>query len=153
VERGAPLIARLGAARLDTAGLAMLGTLRRDGSPRISPVEPCIAGGQLLIGVMAWSAKARDLHRDPRYVLHSVVTDPDGGDGELKLYGSAAAASRQLARTAADAWWLTQPDQAIVFRLGISQAEFIEWDTTNGLMTVHRYSPRDGYSQSSRPYP
>uniref|UniRef100_UPI002619D67F pyridoxamine 5'-phosphate oxidase family protein n=1 Tax=Trebonia sp. TaxID=2767075 RepID=UPI002619D67F len=74
VERAAPEIARLGAARLASARVALLGTLRRDGSPRISPVEPYIAGGQLLIGAMAWSAKAGDLQRDPRYVLHSAVT-------------------------------------------------------------------------------
>jgi SAM-dependent methyltransferase len=37
VGRGAPEIARLGMARLDSAHLALLGTLRRDGSPRISP--------------------------------------------------------------------------------------------------------------------
>jgi len=40
VEQGAPELARLGRARLDATRLAMLGTLRRDGSPRISPVEP-----------------------------------------------------------------------------------------------------------------
>lgn len=153
VEHAAPAIARLGAARLDAMGLAMLGTLRRDGSPRISPVEPCIAGGQLLIGVMAWSAKARDLQRDPRYVLHSVVTSPDSGDEELKLYGSAAIASHPIATAAAGAWWLTHPDRAIVFRLGIHQAVFIVWDTANGLMTIHRWSPRDGYRQSGRAYP
>ncbi len=67
--------------------LALLGTLRRDSSPRISPIEPCIAEGQLLIGVMVWSRKADDLRRDPRYALHSAVTDPDSGEGELKLHG------------------------------------------------------------------
>jgi hypothetical protein len=40
LEHGAPEIARLGMARLATARAAMLGTLRFDGSPRISPVEP-----------------------------------------------------------------------------------------------------------------
>jgi len=31
--------------------------------------------GQLLIGAMTWSAKAGDLRRDARYVLHSVPHD------------------------------------------------------------------------------
>ena len=61
VELGAPEIAQLGLARLNSARVALLGTLRRDGSPRISPIEPCIVQGQLLIGAMAWSAKASDL--------------------------------------------------------------------------------------------
>src|SRR5262245_66489877 len=78
--------------RLNSAHVALLGTLRRDGSPRISPIEPYIVEGQLLIGAMAWSAKVGDLRRDPRYVLHSVVTGPDSGEGELKLYGPAVEA-------------------------------------------------------------
>ena len=77
VETGAPEIARLGAARLSAARIAMLGTLRRDGSPRISPVEPYLVNGRLLVGAMTWSAKAADIRRDPRYVLHSTVTSPD----------------------------------------------------------------------------
>jgi hypothetical protein len=76
VELGAPELARLGLARLNSARVALLGTLRRDGFPRISPIESYIADGQLLIGAMAWSAKASDLRRDPRYALHSVVTGP-----------------------------------------------------------------------------
>jgi hypothetical protein len=88
--QGAPKIARRGMARLAAVPVAMLGTVRPDGSPRISPVEPCLVGGQLLIGAMAWSRKAVGLHRDPRYVLHSMVTGPGTGEGELKLRGSAA---------------------------------------------------------------
>jgi hypothetical protein len=89
LEAGAPEIARLGLARLAAARVALLGTLRRDRSPRISPVEPYVAGGELLIGVMASSAKAADLRRDQRCALHSAVTGPDAGEGELKLSGTA----------------------------------------------------------------
>ena len=154
VELGAPEIARLGMARLASARVAMLGTLRRDGSPRISPIEPYIAEGQLLIGAMARSGKADDLRRDPRYALHSVVTGPDSGEGELKLYGQAAQAGPDLRRAAADAWWLARaPGKAAVFTLHIGQAAFVGWDINRGLMTVHRWSPRRGYSMAARPYP
>jgi hypothetical protein len=154
VELGAPELARLGMARLTSARVALLGTLRPGGSPRISPVEPYLAWGQLLIGAMAWSAKAGDLRRDPRYVLHSVVTGPDTGEGELKLYGSAAEASPDLRGAAADAWWLAwTPDKAVVFTLHIAQAAFVGWDISRGLMTVHRWSPRAGYRTATRPYP
>ena len=57
VEPSAPELARLGMARLNSARGALLGTLRRDGSPRISPIEPRIADGQLLIGATARSVK------------------------------------------------------------------------------------------------
>jgi hypothetical protein len=154
VEMGAPEIARLGTARLTTARVALLGTLRRDGSPRISPVEPYIARGQLLIGAMAWSAKAADLRRDQRYVLHSTVTAPDSGEGELKLYGEAAEVAQSLRDAAPDAWWLVwPPDKAVVFTLHIGQATFVDWDINHSLMTVHRWSPRNEYSTCTRTYP
>lgn len=71
---------------------------------------------------MAWSAKAGDL----RYVLHSVVTGPDSGEGELKLYGSAVEAGQGPSRAAARAWWLAwPPGKAIVFSLRIGQAVFM----------------------------
>lgn len=154
LEQGAPELARLGLARLDAAGVAMLGTLRPDGSPRISPVEPHLVRGQLLVGAMTWSKKAADLLRDPRYVLHSAVTGPDSGEGELKLHGSAIQASRGLRAAATQAWWSGQPRvQAAVFALRIATALFIEWDIERALMTVHRWSPRDGYRRTTRGYP
>ncbi len=52
LELGAPEIARPGMGRLNAARIAMLGTLRSDGSPRISPIEPCIVNGRLLVGAM-----------------------------------------------------------------------------------------------------
>jgi pyridoxamine 5'-phosphate oxidase-like protein len=155
MELAAPQIARPGMARLNSPHLAMLGTLRRDGSPRISPIEPHFAGGQLLIGAMAWSAKVADLRRDPRYVLHSVVTGPNSGEGELKLYGPAMEVADQgLRGAAAGAWWLTSaPGKAVVFTLHIGQAVFVDWDIDHGQMTIHRWSPRRGYSVAHRSYP
>jgi hypothetical protein len=38
LEGAAPEIARLGKERLESARVALLATLRKDGSPRISPV-------------------------------------------------------------------------------------------------------------------
>jgi hypothetical protein len=152
LELGAPQLARLGKASLDATRVALLGTLRRGGSPRISPVEPYLVQGQLLIGAMAWSQKAADLRHDPRYVLHSAVTGPDSGEGELKLYGSAAEAEQEQS-IAADAWWSSSPDRAVVFALHIDQAVYVSWDTGYGVMTVDRWSPQGGYRQNSRSYP
>lgn len=109
LEAGAPLIARFGTARLNAARVANLGTLRRDGSPRISPIEPYLASGRLPAGAMAWPAKTADQRRDPRYVLHSIVTAPDSGEEELKLQNLAAEASPAIRAAAAGAWWSTQP--------------------------------------------
>jgi hypothetical protein len=151
---GAPVLARLGMARLTSARVALPGTSRHDSSPRISPIEPYIVQGQLLVGAMAWSRKADDLPRDPRYVRHSAVTGPDNGEGEFKLNGSAVEARQDHHGAAAEAWWSAwPPDKAILFSLRIGQALFVDWDTEQGLMTVHRWSARSGYSLSSRTYP
>jgi hypothetical protein len=154
LEQGAPEIARLGRARLAAVPVAMLGTLRPDGSPRISPVESYLVGGQLLIGAIAWSRKAADLSRDPRYVLQSVVTGPDTGEGELKLHGSAFPADPHLLTAADRAWWSGQPSElAAVFTLFIAKAIFVEWDLEHGMMTIHRWAPHDPYRRGTRRYP
>src|SRR5690242_10757664 len=66
-------LAQLGQRRLEERYLCLIGTLRRDGSPRISPVEPYLVDGDLMMGVMTGSRKAADLLRDPRLVVHSIV--------------------------------------------------------------------------------
>jgi len=43
---------RLGMDRINTARVALLGTLRADASPRMSPIEPYVAAGQLLAGAV-----------------------------------------------------------------------------------------------------
>lgn len=134
--------------------MALLGTLRRDGAPRISPVEPYICQGHLLFGSMSWSLKTRDLLRDPRCVLHSAVAAPDRGDAELKLSGRVAEAPPEIRAACDHGWWRTQaPDTALVFELSIEQATLIEWDLERGEMTTRRWSPRNGFTETSRSYP
>ena len=45
----APGVAAVAERRLTATGLAMIGTLRRDGFPRISPVEPLVSGDELVL--------------------------------------------------------------------------------------------------------
>ena len=82
-----PELAVWGAERFERTGLVFVGTLRKDGWPRISPVEPMFVGEQLYLGMMWRSVKALDLLRDPRCTIHNAVSDREGGDGEFKLYG------------------------------------------------------------------
>lgn len=55
-------------------GLAFLGTIRADGGPRIHPICPLIADHGLYAFLVP-SPKRQDLHRDPRYALHSYPAD------------------------------------------------------------------------------
>ena len=67
--------------------LCMLATLRSDGSPRISPMEPRIFDGRLVLVGMPGTTKFKDLARDPRFALHTATVDPYVGDGDAKLWG------------------------------------------------------------------
>ena len=86
-KRSAPVLARKAEQLFDKAGVVLLGTVRKDGSPRISPVEALIVHGELYLGMMWKSLKAADLLRDPRCTVHSTIRDRMAKDGEFKLHG------------------------------------------------------------------
>ena len=86
-RRADPVLAALGEERMEATGLVLLGTLRKNGFPRISPVEPLLTMGCLYLGMMWQSRKALDLLRDPRCTVHSTVSDRHATEGEFKLYG------------------------------------------------------------------
>ena len=88
-QRSDPELAALGEERFDRTGLILLGTLRKNGWPRISPVEPLITDGQLYFGMMWQSRKALDLLRDPRCTVHSTISKREGTEGEFKVTGYA----------------------------------------------------------------
>jgi Pyridoxamine 5'-phosphate oxidase len=84
----APRIATIFTRRHAATGkLCMLATLRSDGFPRISPVEPRLFEGRLWIVGMPDTTKFRDLGRDPRFCLHTATVDTDVSDGDAKLWG------------------------------------------------------------------
>lgn len=85
----APELAALGEELFDRTGLCIVGTLRRDGSPRISPCEIYIVDGEVLLGMMWQSKKALDLQRDSRVAVHSTQCDREATEGDFKAYGRA----------------------------------------------------------------
>lgn len=101
IEAEAPDLAALARGFLDAYVHKTLATLRRDGSPRISGSEVIFADGELWLGSMWESLKARDLQRDPRFALHSGSPDPDAGwSGDAKLAGRAEEITDDERRTA-----------------------------------------------------
>ena len=52
-KKAAPELAALGEERFNQSGVILLGTLRKDGFPRITPVEAFIVDGHLYLG-MIW---------------------------------------------------------------------------------------------------
>ncbi|MFI6098429.1 pyridoxamine 5'-phosphate oxidase family protein [Lentzea sp. NPDC051213] len=69
---------------------ALIATLRKDGAPRISGVEPDFTRGELWAGMMVDSTKSRDLRRDPRFALHCMSTTASVTEaGDAKISGTA----------------------------------------------------------------
>lgn len=88
--RQAPRIAEVFVRRHTATGnLCFVATLRSDGYPRISPMEPRIFEGRLVLIGMPNTTKFRDLTRDPRFSLHTATTDTNVGDGDAKVWGEA----------------------------------------------------------------
>lgn len=107
-EAAAPTIAVPIREKLEATGLTFLATVRKDGSPRISPVEVQFLDGNLYFGSMPGAQKARDLDRDPRCALITPLADKKdvGGEGKLfaesRLLTDVAEAERVLRSSAED---------------------------------------------------
>ena len=100
IVRDAPELAAAVQARFDANRHKVLGTLRADGSPRLSGIEVTFRDGELWLGMMPDSRKAFDLRRDPRLALHSATVDPELVDGDARISGRAVEATDAGAMTA-----------------------------------------------------
>ena len=119
--RQAPELAAFGKARFG-GGVAYLGTVRADGSPRVHPVTPII-GEQLFLFMEPTSPKGKDLERDGRCALHCSVEDSGGGGGEFYIRGRATRTSDPLLREqAVQAASYTPHERYILFVLTIEYA-------------------------------
>ena len=98
--REAPDLAQRVQARFDQTGLALVATLRADGSPRVSGWEPLFADGEIWLGSMAGSRKNADLRRDPRLTLHNATTDKDAKAGDASIGGRAVEVTDDDAKAA-----------------------------------------------------
>lgn len=132
----APRLAELGLARLQDPGVVLVGTVRRDGSPRISPVEPLFWRDDLWLSMLFGSAKARDLLGDARVLVHSVVTSRDGAVGEFKVRGRVVAEpdvqTEYAAEVSARLGWRPVPGRFHLFRVDLDDVSFIRYDEPTG---------------------
>ena len=103
--------------------------------------------GDLWLSMMWQSWKARDLLRDPRVLVHSIVTSRDGAAGEFKVRGTARAEEdpdrqRRYARGVAEALgWEPEPGRFHLFALDISDITFIRYDDATGDQFVASWPP------------
>ena len=97
-EAAAPELAALGMVGFREQNLCLIGTLRADGWPRISPNEVYFPGGDLLLGMMRSSRKSKDLERDPRITVMTPQCDREAKRGDFKIYGRAVAVTDSSVR-------------------------------------------------------
>jgi hypothetical protein len=153
LQAGAPELAREGWARFEQTHVALLGTIRRDGVPRISPVEPFLIGGELVFGAMR-SPKLDDIERDPRIVLHSSVSDINGSEGEFKVYGRVVPTDDPAIRSHPETWWASRPpEQSSLFTVDIIEAVRVAWSPEFDRMRTTRWTAASGARERTRAYP
>jgi hypothetical protein len=132
VEKQQSGLTELGKEKLGTHGVVLVGTIRRDGSPRVSPVTPHFWDGDLCLSMASPSRKVGDVMRDPRIVVHSVAIRRDGADGEYKVRGRAiletdTATQARFAQTVRELYgWGPDPGTFHLFRIDIDDITFID---------------------------
>ncbi len=147
LERRQPRLGALGRQRLLDPGVVLVGTIRRDGTPRISPVEPWIMDGVLWLSMMWGSTKAADLLRDPRTLVHNPVSNRDGLEGEFKLRGTARdepgrdVQGRYAAEVAQSLGWEPEPGKFHLFAVDVERVTCIRYDGPTGDQYVAYWPP------------
>ena len=154
LEAAAPEVAAPGRALLERHRFVLAGTIRRDGTPRISPVEAHLVRGELMLVMIAGTLKARDVLRDPRLVLNSPVIDPGDPVEEFKLRGRALetddATQRQATAEAIEAASGWRPKlEWHFFAIDVEDAAHIAWQA--GVMDMRRWSRGGGVERVKRP--
>jgi hypothetical protein len=130
--------------RLIKPGVLLVGTTRRDGSARISGVEPLVMDGDLWLSMMRTSTKARDIARDQRILLHSIVIGPEAAP-EIKVRGTACAEAdrevqrRYAAAAAASLGWDPVVGEFTLLRIDIDDVTYIGYDAASGAQHVARW--------------
>jgi Pyridoxamine 5'-phosphate oxidase len=145
LERRQPRLAEIGRQRLLEPGVVLVATVRRDGAARLSPVEPLLLDGELWLCMLWGSTKAADLGRDPRVLVHSIITSRNGGEGEFKVRGRAhpvedlAIQRRYAATVTARLGWRPVPGRFHLFTVELHEVTFIRYDDATGDQYVVRW--------------
>jgi hypothetical protein len=145
-EADAPGLGQVSRERLIGPGVLLVATTRRDGTARLSPVEPLVCDGDLLLSMMWQSRKAADLAGDGRVLLHSIVTGPQDPGGEIKLRGRAIAVEdaehrRRYCEAVSALGWRPEEPYFHLFRIDVSDVTFVRYHP-NGDQQVARWPAR-----------
>ncbi|MFF9480680.1 pyridoxamine 5'-phosphate oxidase family protein [Streptomyces sp. NPDC014733] len=126
----------------------VLGTLRADGSPRLTGLEADFRFGELWLGMLTGSRKGADLHSDPRFALHANPgPGTDLSDGDVRVSGRAVhMTDKEVIRRYAhevrppEPFLLFRAEVTEIVRVAVRDATMIiqSWRPDEGLRTVRR---------------
>lgn len=139
-----PVLGAVVSDRLIGPGVLLAGTIRRDGSARISGAEPLVMDGDLWLSMMRTSAKVMDLVRDPRILLHSIVTGPEPA-AEVKVRGTVRAEDdrevqrRYAAAVSAQIGWRPVVGEFALFVVDVDDVTYIGYDADTSGQHVARW--------------
>jgi hypothetical protein len=156
VEEAAPEFADRVRKLFDARKHKTMATLRADGAPRISGIEAEFDGGELTFGSMSGSRKGADLHRDPRFALHSPSVDPPEGapagwTGDAKIAGRAVPAGRVGDDRDADTGGDTGGDpEGELFRADIDEVVRVGLNDDASALVVEVWTPGGGLRRVER---
>ena len=153
-ETEAPELAARGRERIARFGIVHMGTIRRDGTPRISPIDAHFVRGSLTLVMIPGTHKLADVRRDPRIVLNALVHDAANHVSvEFKIRGCVVAVDDAKLRTAtadtiaADSGW-RPPEHWAMFAVEVENAAYIEWE--KGLMRMDHWARGKGLDYVER---
>jgi hypothetical protein len=143
-----PEIAEQARERFERDQLVLLGTVSRDGWPRISPCELDFVEGHMFLGMMWRSPKALDLMRGSPLVVHSVQADRRATEPDIKLSGHAKdmadplmrGAFREAIRKRID--WAPEEPRFHLFSFDVERAAVLGF--ANEVETVTTWDPERG---------
>lgn len=143
--------------RFDATGLGYLATLRADGSPRISGIEPFWWEGEVWLGMMWESRKALDLRRDPRCSLQSANVDKNVKEGDARISGRAEETFDDAIKAGMGAAFAEQSEHDFnpndvapfhLFRIDINELFFLK--PAEGHLDLRWWTPDGGMRQHQR---
>lgn len=137
-------------------GMGFLGTVRRDGGPRVHPICPILTD-DVLFALIIPGPKLTDLRRDGRYALHSLTSPPPKQDDAFYIAGTvtevtAAAiwdrvAAQFMAEREIEAQWPGFETQ-VLFEFDVERCLLTLTDAEDGLPAGHSHWRADDRRRS-----
>lgn len=144
IEKSEPGLTSRIRARFEGHPHHVLGTVRLDGSPRLSGINVFFNDGRLWFGSMASARKVDDIRRDPRVAFYSATLDEHMNGGDASISGIAETLSAETVSV----WRPESPTDGDFFEVDIIRLHLVEvvaeelvvsmWDNARGLRIVKR---------------